>query len=98
MRNDNKKYVANMSITSQGQDGQQYVVLEVVQYPDEDGEGGGDSVTVADPSPAPAAPPPAPGPSSINVKQEVKDSTKVTVKHGIANSFGFDDDDDEVGK
>ena len=86
-------------LTPQGQDGQQYVVLEVVQYPDEDGEGGGDPVTVSDPSTLRAAPPPAPGPSSINVKQEAKDSTKVTVKHGIANSFGFDDDDDEeVGK
>ena len=78
----------------QGQDGQQYVVLEVVQYPD--GEEGGEPVPVTEPTPVRQAPPPAPGPSSINVKQELKDNTKVTVKHGIANSFGFDDDD-EVG-
>ena len=68
--------------------------MEVVQYPD--GEEGGEPVPVTDPTPVRQAPPPAPGPSSINVKQELKDNTKVTVKHGIANSFGFDDDD-EVG-
>ena len=56
----------------QGQDGQQYVVLEVVQYPD--GEEGGEPVPVAEPTPVRQAPPPAPGPSSINVKQELKDS------------------------
>ena len=72
-------------------DGQQVKILEEIEDEEEDGEGGGrgEAVTI----PTRAALPPTPDPSSINVKGEAKDSTQV--KHGLANSFGFDDDDED---
>jgi hypothetical protein len=78
----------------QGQDGQQYVVLEVIQYPEGQGDGAKTSTSATAST------------SSITVKTELAAASsssastlaeKSKKSDDMANCFGFDDEDEVRG-